>query len=212
MYRKDFVKKTISSLNPTSFERLKDVLNSEHYIPFDFIDADKVDEHALEEKISDYFEKVELLAGGKRFDYLIEQYAENLDSVVNDYISGIARSVKGGSQTDSRAKNYYDKANDLRKTGLKSFDAILDYSRIMLCLYMAIINNKHRHISNFEYSSECLDRKGLIDALKNEKVSILLGEKRRFDTHSPYRMDRCTFIIVIIMCQYIKSKEVEAED
>ena len=211
MYRKNFVKEAISTLNTDRFERLKDILSNDHYVPFDFIEHNTVDKLILEEKISDYFEKVELLAGGKRFDYIIEQYAENLDSVVKDHISGTIRSVRGGTQLESRAKKYYDKAYTMRKDGLKSFEKLLDYTRIMLCLYMAVINKKYGTISDFDYSSECLNGSKIMESLRNEKTSYLLSERRKFDTRSAYSIDRCTFVIVVIMYQYIKSNEVEVD-
>ena len=212
MYRKCFVNKTVSSLTPERFERLRDILDSENYIPFDFVEHERIDESFLEEKIGDYFEKVELLAGGKRFEYIIEQYANDLDSVVKDHIDVGSHANKGSAPVVPRARKYYYRASALKKEGLKTFESLLDYSRIMLCLYMAIINKKHKYISNFDYSSECLKGKEIMSALRNEKDSNIFGERKKFDTHSPYSMDRCTFILVIIMYQYIKSNEVEVED
>ena len=151
---------------------------------------------------------MELLAGGKRFEYIIEQYANDLDSVVRDHID----SGKGRAPVVPRAKKYYYRASALKREGLKTFESLLDYSRIMLCLYMAIINQNHKFISNFEYPSENLNGKEILKALREEKDSSIFGEKKKFNTHSPYSMDRCTFIIVIIMYQYIKSNEVEVED
>jgi hypothetical protein len=212
MYRKDFVKKTVSSLKPARLERLRDILDSEHYIPFDFVEHDKIDESILEEKIGDYFEKVELLAGGKRFEYIIEQYANDLDSVVRDHIDSGSHANKGSASAVPRARKYYYRASALKRDGLKTFESLLDYSRIMLCLYMAIIKQNHKSISNFEYPSENLNGKEILKAMREEKDSSIFGEKKKFNTHSPYSMDRCTFIVVIIMYQYIKSNEVEVED
>lgn len=215
MYRKDFVKKTVSSLKPARFERLRDILDSEHYIPFDFVEHDKIDESILEEKISDYFEKVELLAGGKRFDCLIEEYVDDLEAVVRDHIDRNTPSLRNGRQADSRAKRYYDRAVSMKKECLKDFDKLLDYSRIMLCLYTAVINKKNKSISemisDFDYASECLDGTEIMKALRAEKTSYMLSERKRFDTRNAYGLDRCTFILVIIMYQYIKSNEVEVE-
>lgn len=212
MYRKDFVKKTVSSLKPARFERIRDILDSENYISFDFVEHKAIDKSILEEKISDYFEKVELLAGGKRFEYIIEQYANDLDSVVRDHIDSGSHSSKGSAPVVPRARKYYYRASALKKEGLKTFESLLDFSRIMLCLYMAIIKQNHKSISNFEYPSENLNGKEILKALREEKDSSIFGEKKKFNTHSPYSMDRCTFIIVIIMYQYIKSNEVEVED
>ena len=211
MYRKNFVKKTISSLKTARFERLKNILNCEHYIQFDFVEPEKINKHILEEKVSDYFEKVELLAGGKRFNYLIEKYADDLDSVVRDHIDKNSPLLINGKHTDTRAKKYYDKAITLKKEGFESFDRLLDYSRIMLCLYMSVINKNYKTISDFDYSSECLKGEEIMKSLRNERTTYLLSERKRFDTKSKYGMDRCTFIIVIIMYQYIKSREMEVK-
>lgn len=208
MYRKSFVKKTILSLTPTRFERTKDILNSDNYIPFDFVDAETISRNILEEKVSDYFEKVELLAGGKKFSYVIENYADALNSVVKEHVEQSSLPLRNGNQPDTRAEKYYDKACALKKKGLESFDDLLDYSRIMLCLYMAIINKKHGHISDFDYSSECLEGSRILASLRDEKSTNIMGTKQRFDTKGAYSTDRCTFIMIIIMYQYIKSKEV----
>lgn len=213
MYRKSFVKKSISSLTASRFERLKNVLNDEKYIPFDFIEADKIDRIIFEEKVSDYFEKVELLAGGKKFSFVIENYADVMNSVVREHVEQSSLPLRGGSQPDTRAKKYYDKACTLKRNGLKTFEELLDYSRIMLCLYMAIINKKHGHISDFDYSSECLDGSKIMASLREEKTNNIVGTPRkRFDTKGPYSTDRCAFIMIIIMYQYIKSKEVGDEN
>lgn len=212
MKRKSFVKNTISPLNEKRLKHLRNILDNKQYIPFDFVDPERIDCSVLEEKISDYFEKVELLAGGKMFNYLIEQYMNALDSVVEDYIDGSSRAKKNGAQTESRAKKYYNKAHAMKKEALESFEALLDYSRIMLCLYMSIINNRFKSISDFDYASESLDGEKIMEALRNEKGSTLLGERKTFDTHGKFSRDRCTFIIIIIMYQYIKNNEVGDED
>ena len=208
MYRKSFVKKTISSLTPKRFEKTKDILNSENYIPFDFVDAEKITRNILEEKVSDYFEKVELLAGGKKFSYVIDNYADALNSIVREHVEQSSLPLRNGSQPDTRAKKYYDKACNLKKNGLETFDDLLDYSRIMFCLYMAIINKKHGHISDFDYSSESLEGSKILASLRNEKTTNIMGTRKRFDTKGAYSTDRCALIMIIIMYQYIKSKEV----
>ena len=205
MYRKSFVRETISSLTEDRFEELKTVLNEGKYVLFDFItDADSINRQVFEEKLGDYFEKVELVAGGKGFDQIIDNYADDLDSVVKDNINKGSHS----SKIEPRAKKYYDKAYVMKKEGLKSFDDFLDYSRIMLCLYMAIIKKKNGYISDFDYSSECLEDTAIIKALRDEKTTTIMGTRKRFNTKGEYNLDRCTFVMVIIMYQYIKSKEV----
>lgn len=83
-----------------------------------------------------------------------------------------------------------------------------DYSRIMMCLLMAIINNNNKEIDDFEYSTQCLDIKKLINTIttenkvkKSKKVGFLYDDT--FDT--------CSIIILIIMFCYIKNNEIVGE-
>lgn len=87
----------------------------------------------------------------------------------------------------------------------------LDYYRIMLCLYMAVINNKHKSISDFDFSSECLKGKMIMSALRDEEISTFMGTRKRFNDKGLYSKDRSTFIMLIIMYFYIKNKEIEDE-
>ena len=202
MYRKEFVKKIIYDLSDEKFERLKTILTDKKYIPVYFAVNDAINREFFAEKISDYFEKVELVAGAKKFDELIEKFAESIDDVVRDRIDRKSKNI-------NRARRYYNSTSSMRKSGLKTFEQILDYSRIMLCLYMAVINHGYKDISDFDFASEVLAGKNIMVSLRTEKKSGILGKSRMFDTTAPYGMDRCTFIIVIMMYQYIKNWEQE---
>ena len=50
-----------------------------------------------------------------------------------------------------------------------SIKNMTDYSRIMMCLLMAIINNNNKEIDDFEYSTQCLDIKKLINTITTRK-------------------------------------------
>lgn len=202
---KEFVEKTIPSLDPEFLERLKKSLLNERYIPVTFINSDDIDVSVLEEKIKDYFEKV-VVKYNNSFVSTIENYATFLDSVVLDHITKYSESNRGNI---TRAQRYYAEAKGMKKNGLNSFEVLLDYSRIMLCLYMAIINNKHNSISDFDFSSECLSGKKIIESLRREEVVNLITKRKRFDTREPYGSDRSAFILLIIMYHYIKNMEVE---
>ena len=86
---------------------------------------------------------------------------------------------------------------------------MIDYSRLMLCLYMAIIKNDFKTIDDFDFSVSSLNINKIIEALQMEKG--LLGKKPRFDIKEPYSSDRSTFVMLIIMFYYIKSKEIIGE-
>jgi len=201
----EFIEQAISPLDSAFIDRLKKSLINERYIPITFVDFESIDAAILEEKIKDYFEKVEI-SHRNSFTNTIENYVTFLDSVVLDHIDKYSDADKSSL---SRAKRYYDKAKGLKKIVLNSFDALIDYSRIMMCLYMAIINNRHNGISDFDFSSECLKGKEILEALRKEEVVNLLSKRMRFDTREPYGADRSAFIMLIIMYHYIKSMEVE---
>ena len=205
MKLKEFIENTIPSLDPTSFEVLKKSLINDKYIPVSFLEVEEMDVPALEEKIKDYFEKV-VEHYNNSFTNTVENYATFLDSVVLDHIDKYSESDKSSL---SRAKRYYDKARSMKKAGLNTFEQLLDYSRIMLCLYMAIINNKHNGISDFNYESKCLDGKEIMKNLRREEVSNLISKRKRFDTSEPYGSDRSAFVMLMIMYRYIKNMEVE---
>lgn len=202
---KEFIEKTIPSLEPEFLERLKKSLLNERYIPVTFINVEDIDLFVIEEKIKDYFEKV-VVNYNNSFTNTVENYATFLDSVVLDHITKYSESNKGSV---TRAQRYYSEARGMKKAGLNSFEILLDYSRIMLCLYMAIINNRHNSISDFDYSSECLSGKKIIESLRSEEVANLISKRKRFDTREPYGSDRSAFIMLIIMYHYIKNIEVE---
>lgn len=210
MKREEFVENVISALNPDIYDGIKKILVN-NYVPACFISEEDVSPQILEELVFNYLEKVELQQSVKSFDSIIEKYAADIDSVVEDRIQ---KSQKDGSGKElNRARKYYEKAQAMRKDDIESFEGLVDYSRIMLCLYMAIINNKFKPISDFDYSSECLKGRAIMDALRQEESTTIIGvKKKRFDTKGIYSFDRCTFVILITMYHYIKNNEVEAEN
>ena len=201
----EFVDISVSSLDENWFKKLKKNLINDRYIPVAFINNDNINRAILKEKISDYFEKIELNFRNS-FSETVDNYAVTLDSVVLDHIDKYSPLSRNSI---SRSKRYYDEARKMKKEGLNTFGRILDYTRIMLCLYMAIINNNHNSISDFDLSSECLEGKRIMESLRKEEIVNIVGRKKRFDTKGAYSSDRSAFIILIIMYHYIKSMEVE---
>jgi len=111
------------------------------------------------------------------------------------------------------ARKYYEKAVSLKKTRVLSTSHLIDYTRIMLCLYTAIIKNEFKEIGNFDFSSDCLNPIDIINAMKNEQESaaIKIGKKQRFDIKELYCSDTCTFILTIVLAYKILNDRVQEE-
>lgn len=198
-----FLKTTISALDSKLFNELKDTVLDE-YLGFVFVDADDITPDVLCEKLYDYFRRT-----GKTFEKLVEKYTNDLNSVVDDRIIKEEKPRKKGEPVapPCRARKYYDKAENIKEQNKSTQRGLLDYTRLMLCLYNSIISNKYEQIENFDFSTASLNLNIILDSLKQEKGS--LGKKLRFDLNN---IDtRCSFIILIIMFFYMKSKTAEEQ-
>lgn len=207
--RNSFVQETIMAMGPVSFECLKMALLGE-YISFRLIAPEQVTKEILAEKLLDYFEKFQYKTG-KKFEDLLKNYASVLDSLVEPHVAKAPQGKK--KEPMPRARKYYEKAAELRKT-IKGFSELRDYSRLMLCLYAAIINNDSDKISNLDYSLECLNPDAIEAALKDEKESTLFGKKNpksRFDTSDLYSIDTSFYVIVLIMLYAIIGDSLEED-
>lgn len=205
-----FVQETILTMNPVAFDRLKAALLGE-YMQFRIVTLEGVTKEILAEKLYDYFEKIQYKTG-KKFEDLLKNYMNVLDSLVELHVAKTPQAKKN-EQTPitPRSRKYYDKAIEIKKA-LKSLTDLTDYSRLMLCLYAAIINSGEDKIRTLDFALTCLKPDVIIDALKNEKESALFGKKNpkpRFDTSDPYATDSSFFVIVIIMLYSIIGDSLE---
>ena len=214
----EFVMKTVSTFEADVFEQIKTVLIPE-YLSFSIISEDSITNDIFSEKLCDYFEKLELKTG-KNFDNYIESYLKNWDSIVERRIEKTPQPKKGESNpvVVPRARKYYDKAVSLKKARILSIGHLVDYTRIMLCLYTAIIKNNFKRISNFDFSSDCISPTDIISAMKNEHESafniggaIKVGEKSKFDIKDLYCSDTCTFILTIILVHKIVNDRIKGD-
>jgi len=196
----DFIQKSVLSMEQIPFERLKSSLLGE-YIRFRVIDYDDVTKEILAEKLHDYFDKVEYRTG-KKFGDLVKNYVSELDSLVEPHIAKAPATKKNEPEpTVPRARRFYEKAVEI-KNNRKDFAALIDYSRIMLCLYTAIINSGHETITNLDFALSCLKFDMVEAALKKEKENVLLGmlnQKPRFNISDPYTVDGVFFVFLIII-------------
>lgn len=211
---KDFVAATICNLSQPVFEDLKQLLLGE-YISFSIIGHENVTVDILAEKVCDYFGTVEIKTG-RAFDKQIESYLSNLDSIVGPHIAKTPQVKKGDTTPVAvpRSRKYYEKAVATKGVKEPSMEQLVDYSRIMMCLYTAAIKNKGKPTDNFDYSADCLVPASIVDAMKNEEVSIVFppSKKKRFDTKDLYGNDLCTVVISILFLYLIINGKVEGEN
>lgn len=196
-----FIKSTIMNLQPEWLEQVKKTL-VEDYISFSIIAEENITQEILAEKLCDYIEKLELKSG-KDFDKHIEVYMKNLDSIVESRIAKTPKPKKNDTTpvVIPRSRKYYEKALSLKKVTNFNTRTLIDYTRIMFCLYSAIIKNGFKEIDNLDYSSDCLNPKNIIEAMKNEQESIVVSvvKKPKFDIKELYSSDTCTFILATIL-------------
>lgn len=210
MEYREFVREAILNLDSEVFESVKHIL-VEEYLRFSVLDSNDITAKVLAEKACDYFEKVEL-DSGKSFDKIISSYMNDLDSVVEPRVERIPQQKKKDSTPVyiPRARKYYDKAVALKKKPNLTYRLLVDYTRIMLCLYMAEIKSGFNTISDFDFASTCLEPIKILRALREEKAPRQLpgGKKKRFTTEDVYGSSNCMLILVVIILHVIMNENV----
>ena len=164
------------------------------------------------EKICDYFDKLELKTG-KNFEKFINSYMDNIEVLVDQYVVKTPQSKKKDADPVivPRARKYLEKAQSIRKVRSLSVRNLIDFTRITMCLYTAVISNNHKEISNFDFSAACIDPDTIIASLKDEESTILKIRKKRFDIRDLYCSDTCTFIVAIIILYKIVGDKIQGE-
>ena len=146
---------------------------------------------------------------------MLEAYVNGLDAMVEPCIAKTPSAKKNDPDpvVVPRSRKYYEKAAESKSKKNPTFTQLTDYSRLMLCLYTAVIRNNGGVIENFDYSVESLDPEMVINAMKKEEVSIIVPfpKKKRFDLHERYGMDECSLVISIIMLWKIINGKVQGE-
>ena len=200
-------------MEPESFELLKSTLVGE-YFSFYVVEETSITKEILAEKACDYFEKLEIKTG-KSFDKHIDSYVSALDDIVGPHIAKAPQTKKKGSEPIAvpRARKYYEKALFIKNARVLSAQKLLDYTRIMMCLYAAIINNGGKEITNLDFSVQSLNAEALVGSMKNEQESIagVLAKKNRFNTKELYSSDSCTFVMAIMLLHKITGNVVQGD-
>jgi hypothetical protein len=201
MQRKEFLEKTVIQLDDDLFGEFKKLIVGK-YISFSFIKKESITKETLAEKLFDYFDKKK---GKETFDSLLKKYISDLDSMVKDKIVNTPKANKENpTPTIPRSWKYYVAITE--RKDIISIKNMTDYSRIMMCLLMAIINNNNKEIDDFEYSTQCLDIKKLINTITTENKV-----KKSWFSFYDDTFDTCSIIILIIMFCYIKNNEIVGE-
>lgn len=214
MDNKEFVCNTLFDINEDLFRELKERLLGE-FFTFHIISEDDVTRQILLEKTCDYFEKIELKTG-KNFEKQIDIFIADIDSVVGKRVAKEPQQHKNDKVIlpVPRARKYYEKAISIKNDRKVSLKKLLDYTRIMLCLYAEIIRNKYNQIDNVDLSISSIDFDSIMDSMKTEQTggAIGIGKKTKFDISDLYCSDTCSFIFLIIMYYYMKNNEVVGDD
>ena len=209
----EFVKATICDLDLPVFEELKHILLGE-YISFSVIEHENVTVDVLAEKLCDYFTILEIKTR-KPFDKYIQIYLKNLDLIAGPYIAKTPPAKRGNDVPVDipRSRKYYEKAIAIKNAMNPSMTQLIDYTRIMMCLYSAAIKNEFKPIDNFNYAVSCLDPGAIVGSVKSGKVNAAgpYPVRKRFVTKERYSDDVCTLIIMILTLYSIINGMVEGE-
>lgn len=209
MIAKDFLEGTVCKLDAGPLALLKEILLDE-YVSFSIVKESKITAEVLAEKLVDYFATVEVKLN-RPFGKMIESFMGAIDDVIAPRIAK-APQVKKGETTPvivPRARKYYEKAVSARKKKDITYREILDFSRVMFCLYTASIDAEDKVIENFNFSSACIEPYETLDHLKSEETQVVFppSKRKRFDFKEKFGADSCTMVIAaIVICVIVNER------
>ena len=200
----DFINQTVYVYNEDCIHNLKEKFIGK-YIFFNIINECDVSKKIFSEKVVDYIEKIELKTGDL-FSIHLKKYIDNLNSLVKNHL------IEG-----SRAKRYFNYA--CQKIDIEEIDLekIVDFTRIILCLYSKIIEEGHSDIDNFDFAINSIDLNMILSAMEDEKIPEVdfvvfnLGTKKKFDFDDIYSSDALTFTLIIILYYYLVNFKARGE-
>lgn len=213
MEYREFVKSTILDLSDQGFLQIKNTIVGE-YLTFSVIDESSLTKEILGEKICDYFEKLELKTGVS-FDHHVIAFVNNINAIVKGKIAEAPQNKKGNTSPVPvpRARKYYEKALLIRNSRTLTIKQLLEYCRIIMCLYMAIINNHFKTIDNLDFSASSLNLEMIINAMKKEQKNapLQMRKEKRFKISDLYCSDTCTFIMAMLLLNKIEDAQVKGD-
>lgn len=154
----------------------------------------------IAEKLYDHFEKVEL-KNKADFNKLIKWYFKKINEILEYRIEN--------AEPKTHAQKYYERAISISKSKQVSFQDVVDYTRIMMTLYMEAIKNQTESICDFDLSKDWLDLDLILTNIREETIP-LEGLNRRihcFDTTDLYGYDSNILLILTLLLYKLNGEE-----
>jgi len=212
----EIIKECVIELESKSFLYLKDTLIAD-YFDFKFIQDGSITREILAEKITDYFEKVEL-KNNKKFEKILEFYFNHLENFVAKRVP--EKTTRKNKDTMSvivpRTKRYFEKAKQLRASKFNNVRQIIDYNRILMCLLVEIVKQNNKEVTNFDFSTRCLDEMLIIPCMESileEDLFSIFNKKSQgiIKDKGFYSFEVCSLILSIIFLNKIKDARIIGE-
>ena len=213
---REIIKECVIELESKSFLYLKDTLIAD-YFDFKFIQDGSITREILAEKITDYFEKVEL-KNNKNFEKILEFYCNHLENYVAKKVP--EKTTRKNKDTTSvivpRTKRYFEKAKQLRASKFNNVIQIIDYNRILMCLLVEIVKQNNKEVTNFDFSTRCLDETLIIPCMESileEDLFSIFNKKSQgiIKDKGFYSFEVCSLILSIIFLNKIKDARIIGE-
>lgn len=205
---KELLDLSLGGLDDEAIDFLKSKIIGE-YLDFYYADPSSVSREIFMEKLCDYLEKVELKTGDS-LNVNLQKYMSGMKNLAGRRVARENRVKKGESKPPvPRARQFYEKAKDIRYLKDPSFEQRIEFVKIILCLYMSEINEKNYMIFDFDDSVENINIDRILLSMKSEIIEGRVGRKKMFDLSSKYGIDMCTVILTLIFYSYIKYAKAE---
>ncbi|HFI0234569.1 hypothetical protein HCC70_04360 [Streptococcus suis] len=205
---KDFINNTIMDFSTKEFQNVKKLLIGE-YLQFNFLENNQIDKLIFSEKLYDYLEKLELKTKIPFQKHLV-YYSIFLDKLVSNKI---AKAPKGNKKVMDpplipRARRYYDKAKVAGKKQFHSVHQLIDYCRVMFCLYNSALQSDSKQLENFDLSIDALSIEQIILNMKQEQAKKLNFQVAEFFSMNGIYSSEVFYLImtIIVYCKLMESK------
>lgn len=206
-----FIQETVLALTPENFGLLRDMLTEDApgILKFRYVVAEDITPEVMAEKLGDYFDKV-TFKSGNFFSQQAFHYIEKLEAAVEPRIAKPEKSEAGDKVC--RAREYYQKALEIKVGKTIQPQSLLDFSRIMFCLYTATLQDRLYRIEDFDLSESVIDPVRLVTALTDETTDMILGIKRKvFNFEDVYGLDSSAIVIATLALVKIWNDRAEGE-
>ncbi|HFU4218874.1 TPA: hypothetical protein ACGO8M_002323, partial [Streptococcus suis] len=144
------------------------------------------------------------------FQKHLVNYSIFLDKLVSNKI---AKAPKGNKkvmdpQLIPRARRYYEKAKESGKKQFQSVPQLIDYCRVMFCLYNSALQSDAKQFENFDLSIDALSIEQIIFNMKQEQAKKLNYQVAEFFSKNGIYSSEVFYLImtIIVYCELKNSK------